>query len=75
MMGGECQGGSNFNLVPGGCSFTVDRRINPEEDIETEKRRLLDIFDRLRRDGIDHEIEILQEGRSSGVSEEHPLGL
>jgi succinyl-diaminopimelate desuccinylase len=73
MMGGECRGGSNFNLVPEKCSFTVDRRINPEENIETEKRRLLNIFDRLRRDGIDHEVEILQEGRSSGVPEEHPL--
>jgi succinyl-diaminopimelate desuccinylase len=73
MMGGECRGGSNFNLVPESCSFTVDRRINPEEDAETEKRRLLDIFDRLRRDGIDHEVEILQEGSSAGVQEEHPL--
>lgn len=73
MMGGECRGGTNFNLVPEKCSFTVDRRINPEEDLETEKRRLLDIFDRLRRDGIDHKVEILQEGLSCGVPEEHPL--
>jgi succinyl-diaminopimelate desuccinylase len=73
LMGGECRGGTNFNLVPENCSFTVDRRINPEEDFETEKRRLLDIFDRLRRDGIDHEVEILQEGLSCGLSEEHPV--
>jgi acetylornithine deacetylase/succinyl-diaminopimelate desuccinylase family protein len=73
MMGGECRGGSNFNVVPESCSFTVDRRINPEEDAATEKRRLLDIFDRLSRDGIDHTVEIFQEGSSSGVPEEHPL--
>lgn len=73
MMGGEFRGGSNFNVVPESCSFTVDRRINPEEDAKTEKRRLLDIFDRLRRDGIEHEVEIFQEGSSSGVPEEHPL--
>jgi succinyl-diaminopimelate desuccinylase len=73
MMGGECRGGSNFNVVPESCSFTVDRRINPEEDAATEKRRLLDILDRLRSDGIDHEVEILQEGSSSGLPEEHPL--
>src|ERR1043166_25169 len=73
MMGGECRGGSNFNLVPDICSFTVDRRINPEEDLETEKRRLLDLFDRLRRDGIHHDVEIIQEGPSSGVPEEHPF--
>jgi succinyl-diaminopimelate desuccinylase len=73
MMGGECRGGSNFNVVPESCSFTVDRRINPEEDAAAEKRRLLDIFDRLRSDGIDHEVEILQEGSSSGLPENHPL--
>jgi len=73
MMGGECRGGSSFNLVPGKCSFTVDRRINPEEDLETEKRRLLDLLDGLRRGGLAHEIEILQEGSSCGVPEEHPL--
>lgn len=73
MMGGECRGGSNFNLVPAVCSFTVDRRINPEEDLDTEKRRMLDILDRLRRGGIDHDVEILQEGPSAGVSEEQPL--
>jgi succinyl-diaminopimelate desuccinylase len=66
MMGGECRGGSNFNVVPEKCSFTVDRRINPEEDIEVEKQRLLDILE-------GHEVEILQEGLASGVSEEHPL--
>jgi succinyl-diaminopimelate desuccinylase len=66
MMGGECRGGSNFNVVPETCSFTVDRRINPEEDLETEKKRLLDILD-------GHEVEFLQEGSSCGVSEEHPL--
>jgi acetylornithine deacetylase/succinyl-diaminopimelate desuccinylase family protein len=73
MMGGEFRGGSNFNVVPESCSFTVDRRFNPEEDAETEKRRLLDVFDRLRREGIEHEVEIFQEGSSSGVPEEHPL--
>jgi succinyl-diaminopimelate desuccinylase len=73
MMGGECSGGSNFNLVPGECSFTVDRRINPEEDLETEKRRLFDLFSQVRRDGIDHEVEVIQEGLSAGVPEDHPL--
>jgi succinyl-diaminopimelate desuccinylase len=75
MMGGECRGGSNFNVVPAECSFTVDRRINPEEDLETEKRRLFDLFDRLRREGIGHEVEVIQEGLSAGVAEDHPLAL
>jgi acetylornithine deacetylase/succinyl-diaminopimelate desuccinylase family protein len=73
LMGGRCEGGSNFNLVPATCSFTVDRRINPEEDLATEKQRLLDIFERLRGDGIDVEIDIFQEAPSSGVDEQRPL--
>lgn len=73
LLGGECHGGVNFNVVPESCSFTVDRRINPEEDLESEKRRLLDVLDRMRREGIDHEIEVFQEGSASGVSEGHPM--
>jgi acetylornithine deacetylase/succinyl-diaminopimelate desuccinylase-like protein len=41
LLGGQCSGGSNFNVVPAECSFTVDRRINPEEDLAKEKQRLL----------------------------------
>jgi len=73
LMGGRCEGGTNFNVVPGACSFTVDRRINPEEDLETEKRRLFALFDRLRREGIDLDVEVLQEGDSAGVSEDDPV--
>jgi succinyl-diaminopimelate desuccinylase len=73
LVGGRCEGGTNFNVVPGECSFTVDRRINPEEDLETEKQRLLTLFDRLRREGIDLETEILQEGGGEGSSEDDPL--
>jgi len=75
MMGGECRGGTNFNLVPATCSFTVDRRINPEEDAATEKRRLLDVLGALCRDGIAHEVEVFQEGSSSGVPEDHPFAV
>jgi acetylornithine deacetylase/succinyl-diaminopimelate desuccinylase-like protein len=51
----------------------VDRRINPEEDLEAEKRRLFDLFSQLRSAGIGHEVEVLQEGASAGVPEDHPL--
>lgn len=69
----ESSSGSNFNIIPAECSFTLDRRINPEEDLETEKQRLFDLFNRLRRDGIDLEVEVLQEGRSAGFPEDHPV--
>jgi succinyl-diaminopimelate desuccinylase len=73
LLGGQCSGGSNFNLVPAECSFTVDRRINPEEDLTEEKQRLLAAFDQLKEQGIDLEIEVFQEAPSSGVSETDPL--
>jgi acetylornithine deacetylase/succinyl-diaminopimelate desuccinylase family protein len=73
MMGGRCEGGDNFNVVPGEFSFTVDRRINPEEDLEVEKQRLLALLESFKKDGIDLDIEILQEGESSGISEATPL--
>ncbi len=73
LVGGQCAGGSNFNVVPSDCSFTVDRRINPEENLAEEKQRLLALFDRLKQQGIDLEVEIFQEAPSSGVSETHPL--
>ena len=73
MLGGRCEGGSSFNLVPGECSFTVDRRINPEEDLEVEKSRLLGTLDGLKEIGIDLDREILQEGESAGVPANVPV--
>jgi acetylornithine deacetylase/succinyl-diaminopimelate desuccinylase family protein len=74
MMGGCCQSGSNFNVVPDSCSFTIDRRINPEEDFQTEKQRLLGTLEEARKKGIDLEFEILQEGSSSASPKESTLG-
>jgi succinyl-diaminopimelate desuccinylase len=74
MLGGESGGGTNFNVVPGHCWFTIDRRINPEEDLATEKAKLLEVLDGCKRDGIPLEWEILQEGRSASCNEEGPLG-
>ncbi|MFX1249460.1 MAG: ArgE/DapE family deacylase [Promethearchaeota archaeon] len=73
MLGGQCEGGTNFNLVPEGVTFTVDRRINPEEDLEVEKQRLLKLLEECTKQGINLDIEILQEGESSGTSEDCPL--
>jgi len=73
MLGGRTEGGTNFNAVPDECSFTVDRRINPEEDFEVEKRRLLDAIDRVHTP-VSVEVEVIQEGRSSGSDEHGPLG-
>ena len=74
MLGGQSGGGANFNVVPEECWFTVDRRINPEEELEVEKARLIAVLEKCRREGIPLEWEILQEGRSSACGEDSTLG-
>lgn len=74
MLGGRVEGGTNFNVVPETCSFTVDRRLNPEEDPDAEKRRLLDTIERAAPATTQLEVEVLQEARASGSDETGPLG-
>jgi succinyl-diaminopimelate desuccinylase len=74
MLGGQSGGGTNFNVVPEECWFTIDRRINPEENFAEEKSRLIATLESCRREGIPLEWEILQEGQSSACSDEEPLG-
>ncbi len=73
LVGGTCEGGTNFNVVPDKMLFSIDRRINPEEDLQEEKERLLACFKELADRGIELEVEILQEGRAAGFSENEPL--
>jgi acetylornithine deacetylase/succinyl-diaminopimelate desuccinylase-like protein len=74
MVGGQSGGGTNFNVVPEKCWFTVDRRINPEEDLELEKARLIRVFEECQRDGIPLRWEVLQEGRSGASDGDRELG-
>jgi acetylornithine deacetylase/succinyl-diaminopimelate desuccinylase-like protein len=74
MLGGQSGGGANFNVVPEECWFTIDRRINPEENLEEEKAKLIAVLERCKREGIPWEGEILQEGRSAACRKEEPLG-
>jgi succinyl-diaminopimelate desuccinylase len=68
MLGGRAEAGTNFNVTPDFCSFTVDRRINPEENLEQEKRRLRDVLEGF-------EIETLQEEPAAATSAKDPLGV
>jgi acetylornithine deacetylase/succinyl-diaminopimelate desuccinylase family protein len=75
MLGGQSGGGANFNVVPEQCWFTVDRRINPEENLQEEKARLLEVLKQCKKEGLPLEWEILQEGNSSHCGESEKLGL
>jgi len=74
MLGGQSGGGANFNVVPEECWFTIDRRINPEENLDEEKARLIGLLENCKREGIPLEWEVFQEGRSSACREEELLG-
>ena len=74
LIGGRVEAGSNFNVVPGQCVFTVDRRMNPEEDFDAERDALFEVFSEARRAGVSLDVETFQEGRPSGASERTPLG-
>ncbi|GAB1409589.1 M20 family metallopeptidase [Desulfovibrionales bacterium] len=73
MLGGRVEGGTNFNVVPEHCSFTVERRFNPEEDLEVEKARLCAVLQAMQEQGISLTIDMLQEGYSAGTAEDHPV--
>jgi succinyl-diaminopimelate desuccinylase len=71
LIGGRSEGGTNFNTVPAESSFTLDRRINPEENLTAEKKRLVQVLVQLRRAGIQIEAGMIQEGESASVAEIH----
>ncbi len=74
MLGGQSGGGTNFNVVPETCWFTIDRRINPEESLSEERARLIGVLEECKRQGIPLDWEILQEGHSAAFSEDEPVG-
>jgi acetylornithine deacetylase/succinyl-diaminopimelate desuccinylase family protein len=74
LVGGRVEAGTNFNVVPDYCRFTIDRRTNPAEGFEVEKRRVLEILDAARSDGVDLDVRTIQEGRAAASPEDSALG-
>ncbi len=68
MLGGRVEAGTNFNVTPDFYSFTIDRRLNPEEDLEEEKRRLREALEGF-------EVEVLQEESAAATSADARLGI
>ena len=73
LVGGRVEAGSNFNVVPAACRFTIDRRTDPGEDFDAEKQRLLALLDAARSEGVDLEVRAIQEGRSSTTAPDDAL--
>ena len=56
LLGGRVEAGTNFNVTPEFCSFTVDRRLNPEESLEEEERRLRDALEGFEMEVLQREL-------------------
>jgi succinyl-diaminopimelate desuccinylase len=70
VVGGAAGAGANFNVVPGSAWFSVDRRFNPEEDLDEEVARLTDtINEAATAAGADVAIEVLQRQPSGSTDE------
>jgi succinyl-diaminopimelate desuccinylase len=73
VVGGQAGAGAGFNVVPGSAWFSVDRRFNPEEELDQELERLTAIINEgAERVGAKAEIEVLQAQPSVSTDADHP---
>ena len=73
VVGGQAGAGVGFNVVPGSAWFSIDRRFNPEEDLEQELARLTTMIDESAEAiGAQVEIDVLQKQPSGGTEATHP---
>src|SRR5262249_39335564 len=76
VVGGAAGAGANFNVVPGSAWFFVDRRFNPEEDLDEEVSRLTNtISDAADRAGAEVTVDLLQRAPSASTRETHPASV
>jgi succinyl-diaminopimelate desuccinylase len=73
VVGGQAGAGAGFNAVPGSAWFSVDRRFNPEEELERELERLTGMINETAEAiGAEVEIDVLQKQPSGSTDEAHP---
>jgi acetylornithine deacetylase/succinyl-diaminopimelate desuccinylase-like protein len=76
VVGGSSGSGASFNVVPGSAWFSVDRRFNPEEDLDEELARLTDVIaNAAARVGADVSIAVLQRQPSAATEATHPAAV
>jgi len=73
VVGGQAGAGAGFNVVPGSAWFSIDRRFNPEEELEAELERLTGmITETAAAIGAPVEIDVLQSQPSGSTDQSHP---
>jgi acetylornithine deacetylase/succinyl-diaminopimelate desuccinylase-like protein len=65
LVGGQAESGAGFNVVPGSAWFSIDRRFNPDEDLETELARLTGMIEGA-------EVDVLQKQPAATTDPDHP---
>jgi acetylornithine deacetylase/succinyl-diaminopimelate desuccinylase-like protein len=74
VVGGVSGSGAGFNVVPGSAWFSVDRRFDPDEDLEEELARLADTIAGAAADaGAEVAIDVLQRAPAVATDEHHPI--
>jgi acetylornithine deacetylase/succinyl-diaminopimelate desuccinylase-like protein len=75
VVGGQAGAGAGFNAVPGSAWFSIDRRFNPEEELEQELARLTGMINEAAEAaGATVEIDVLQKQPSGSTDQTHPAG-
>ena len=73
VVGGQAGAGAGFNVVPGSAWFSVDRRFNPEEQLDQELSRLTGMIEEAARAaGAEVDIDVLQAQPSGSTDQDHP---
>jgi succinyl-diaminopimelate desuccinylase len=73
VVGGQAGAGAGFNAVPGSAWFSIDRRFNPEEDLDDELERLTDmVTEAADAAGAKVDIDVLQQQPSGSTDQAHP---
>jgi succinyl-diaminopimelate desuccinylase len=76
VVGGQAGAGANFNVVPGSAWFSLDRRFNPDEDLETELARLTTLIEAAAAErGASVRIEVLQAQPANHTAPDGPAAL
>jgi succinyl-diaminopimelate desuccinylase len=71
VLGGEILGGIKANIVPDSCTFMIDRRFLPEENLDDVKREIIDTIGKLKKKDRDLDVEIsVMSEEDSVVSDE-----
>jgi acetylornithine deacetylase/succinyl-diaminopimelate desuccinylase-like protein len=76
VVGGAAGAGANFNVVPGAAWFSLDRRFNPEEDLDEELARLTGaVAEAAETAGAEVTIDVLQRQPSARTDAGHPAAV